>query len=75
MHHAQASEVKIKLEQKKNKIELSIVDNGKGFEHENRQSFGLRNMQGRAASINGNLQIESKQSKGTKVSVSVDAKR
>jgi len=71
MHHAQATTVKIVLQQKKNKIELSVTDNGKGFEHESKQSFGLRNMQGRADSINGKLVIESAKSKGTKVSISV----
>ena len=75
MHHAQASTVKIKLEVRKNKIELSITDNGKGFTHQSRQSFGLRKMQGRVASINGELQIKSEQSKGTTISVSVDAKK
>lgn len=75
MHHAEATEVKIELEEKKKKIELSVTDNGKGFEHENRQSFGLRNMHGRAASINGKLKIESNRSKGTRVSVSVNTKK
>ncbi len=75
MHHAQATQVKIKLEEKKNKIELSVTDNGKGFKHQEKQSFGLRTMQGRADSINGKLHIESEQRKGTRVSVSVDAKR
>ena len=73
MHHAQATEVKIKLEAKKNKIELSVTDNGKGFSHQSKQSFGLHKMQGRAASINGKLQIKSERSKGTTVHVSVDA--
>lgn len=75
MHHAQATEVKIKIEQKEDKIELSVTDNGRGFEYKSKQSFGLRNMRGRAASINGKLQIESNQSKGTRVSVSVRTKK
>lgn len=75
MHHAQATKVKIRLEAKRNKIELSVTDNGKGFSHQSKQSFGLRNMHGRAASINGKLQIKTEQSKGTRVSVSVDAMR
>lgn len=74
MHHAQATEVKIKVEEKENRVELSVTDNGKGFEHKNRQSFGLRNMHGRAASINGELLIESKEKKGTRVSVSVETR-
>lgn len=75
MHHAQATRVDIKLEEKKNKIELSIVDNGKGFQRKNTQRFGLRNMHGRAASINGKLQIKSKQKQGTSVTVSVDTRK
>lgn len=75
MHHAQATQVKIKLEEKKNKIELSITDNGKGFAHKSTQSFGLRNMHRRAASINGELQIKSEHSKGTRISVSVGTKK
>ena len=72
LQHAQATEVTIQLIQKRNKIELSVRDNGKGFEHENKQTFGLKSMRGRAASINGQFAIESKKSKGTTVSVSVE---
>ncbi|MGZ3853608.1 MAG: sensor histidine kinase, partial [Flavisolibacter sp.] len=72
MHHAEASQVKIRLEAKKNKIELTITDNGKGFSHESKQSFGLRKMQGRVDSINGRLHIKTENSKGTTVHVSVD---
>jgi PAS domain S-box-containing protein len=75
MHHAQATRVDIKLEEKKNKIELSIIDNGKGFHHENTQRFGLRNMHGRVASINGKLHIKSEQEQGTSVTVSVDTRK
>ena len=75
MNHAQATEVKITLREKNNKIELLITDNGIGFEHQSKQSFGLRNMHGRAASIDGKLTIESKKSKGTRVRVSVNANR
>lgn len=73
MHHAQATQVSIMLQSKDNKIELTITDNGKGFSHESKQSFGLRNMHGRAASINGKLHIRTAQSEGTTVHVSVDA--
>lgn len=75
MHHAQATEVKINLEIMNNKIDLSISDNGKGFSHQSKQSFGLRKMKGRAASINGELLITSEGSKGTTVSVSIDTSK
>jgi PAS domain S-box-containing protein len=75
MQHAQATAVKIKLEERMNRIELSITDNGKGFNHESRQSFGLRNIEGRTASINGELSIKSSRSKGTRIRVSVETKK
>jgi PAS domain S-box-containing protein len=75
MHHAQATAVEIKLTERINRIELLIIDNGKGFNHESRQSFGLRNIEGRTASINGKLSIKSAKSKGTRISVSVEAKK
>ena len=71
IQHAQATEVTIQLIQKKSKIALSIRDNGKGIEHENIQTFGLKNMRRRAASINGEFAVKSNKSKGTTVSVSV----
>lgn len=74
MYHAEATEVSIKLEEKKNKIKLTVSDNGRGFSKKSKKSFGLENMQGRADSINGELSIQSELSKGTKVSVIVDTK-
>jgi len=73
MHHANATHVKIKIENLGDRIHLSVIDNGKGFEVlEKKEAFGLTNMHGRAASINGKLSIESKISKGTKVSVIIE---
>ena len=70
--HAQATKVKIRLFQKGNKLELVVKDNGKGFEHVSKQTFGLKSMLGRAASINGDFDIRSTKSTGTTVSVSVN---
>lgn len=71
MQHADATLVKINVQQSENKIELSVTDNGRGFETQNKQSFGFLNMHGRADSINGELFIESEKTKGTKISVRV----
>lgn len=73
MQHAKATEVRVKLERRKNRIELSITDNGKGSSHQSRQDSTLRNMQGRVASVNGHLQVQTDQSKGTTIHVSIDA--
>jgi PAS domain S-box-containing protein len=68
MYHAEAANVYIGIQEIGNEIQLTITDNGKGFniqEHVN--STGLTNMRERAASINSRLIIESEQGKGTKV--------
>ena len=74
MQHAQATRVNITLKQKKKKLELTVKDNGKGFEQQTLQSFGLKDIRGRAASIDGELIIESKKSKGTRLSIIVNTR-
>lgn len=71
MQHAEATEVTITLQAEDSTVELLISDNGKGFDQESQENFGLQNMHGRVASINGILSIESKKRKGTKISVRV----
>ena len=74
MQHAQATKVSISIKQKRKKLELTVKDNGKGFEQQTLQSFGLKDIRGRAASIGGELIIESKKSKGTKLSLTVNTR-
>ncbi len=70
MYHAEASQVEIVIEEKDGHVCLSVSDNGKGFEiGQQTQMAGLKNMEERAASINGRLMISSKPGKGTKISV------
>ena len=71
IQYGQSTQVSVHLVQKKTKIELVIRDNGGGFEHENRQTFGLKNMQRRAHSINGEFDVRTKKHEGTTVSVRV----
>ena len=58
-----------------NDCQLEIEDDGKGFDLEETREdwtkFGLRNMQERAKSIHGNLQIDSTLKKGTTVTLSI----
>ena len=73
MYHAEASKVIVRVEDKDDKITLYIIDNGKGFlVNEQQTSFGIISMRERAASINGQLQIESELGKGTMVVVSIE---
>lgn len=71
--HAEASNVKISIEDVGNKIQLSIIDNGKGFDiDQKKQTSGFSNMHGRAASINGSLIIQSEPGKGTTVCLVIE---
>ena len=68
IYHAQASKVKVRIEDINGKICLSITDDGVGFDPEQqKRSFGLTGMKERAASINGQLTIESETGGGTRI--------
>ncbi|MES2206910.1 MAG: sensor histidine kinase [Pseudomonadota bacterium] len=70
MRHAEATEVMLSVIKYNNRLELSIRDNGKGFNLKNLahyNSYGLFGMKERALSINANLNIESKLGEGTHI--------
>ena len=74
MKHAQATEVRILIQNSPQCIELTISDNGRGFSHEARlkpRSFGLRGIQERVAHFGGQVTFSSAPGQGTTVSVIV----
>lgn len=72
MCHAQANNVKVRIENAGSKICLTITDYGNGFEVNSQKPIpGLIRMQERVASINGELTIQSITGKGTTISVTV----
>jgi PAS domain S-box-containing protein len=72
MNHASASGVKISVKSVNQSIVLSIIDDGVGFDTSKQtKGTGLAGMQGRVASINGHLSIESTIGKGTTISVTI----
>jgi signal transduction histidine kinase len=72
MHHAEAKSVSITIEEAGNDIRLSIIDDGKGFDSKKTNTaFGLTTMQKRISSINGEIAIDSKPGKGTRISAIV----
>jgi signal transduction histidine kinase len=74
MKHAQATEVRILMQNNPNNIELTISDNGRGFSQDARQkprSFGLRGIQERVAHFGGQVSFSSAAGMGTTVSVNV----
>jgi signal transduction histidine kinase/ligand-binding sensor domain-containing protein len=70
--HSGAKKVEIELQEKQGNIQMSIKDNGCGFETETAKSGqGLKNMQNRVSQMNGNIDIESHSGKGTHITLEV----
>jgi signal transduction histidine kinase len=74
--HAKASAVKLSLEYNIDHVNVSIVDNGKGFckeavEQHKKLNAGLSNMQKRAMLFNGRTVIESQIGLGTTILVTI----
>lgn len=74
LNHAEASETKISIRESGDRIQLLIVDNGKGFDvqkQKGKPGGGLVRMRERAASIGGELLIQSEPGKFTAVRVTI----
>jgi PAS domain S-box-containing protein len=69
LKHAEAGSINIQLSEDEEKIELTIEDDGKGFEknlsYDQSQHHGLVNMKERAEIMGGKLTIESDAARGT----------
>jgi PAS domain S-box-containing protein len=71
-NHAKAASVNIEIKAVGKKVQLSIKDDGIGFNVEKQErKFGFVNMRERAASINGHLKVTSSKKKGTAVTLTV----
>jgi signal transduction histidine kinase len=72
--HSEASRVQAVLQTSATHIDLTITDNGKGFDIDGigeRKTLGLLGMKERAFMIGGNLSINSRPGEGTTVSIRV----
>jgi signal transduction histidine kinase len=72
--HSRATRVEVSLLEHAERVELSLKDNGRGFDvnsAERRVGHGLLNMQDRVRAINGQLTIDSQPEAGTEVRVTV----
>lgn|GEM_PF-3933664 len=66
--HAEAEKIRIQVNYKKKMLEITIEDDGVGFEvDEVLEGNGLNNMRKRASNLNANLFWESKRGEGTRV--------
>ncbi|MEM8721180.1 MAG: sensor histidine kinase [Cyanobacteria bacterium P01_G01_bin.39] len=70
--HSQATEVTLNLKQDKQKILLSIHDNGCGFDPSNNTTgFGLQGIQERTAALQGKIKITSKSHQGCQINLAI----
>ena len=70
LKHAKATVVKISLLQNEEKIVLSILDNGVGFDiSQKREGIGVANIKSRANTYNGNAGFISEPGKGCMLEV------
>jgi PAS domain S-box-containing protein len=71
LKHSEASEAEIELKNGKDGLILSINDNGKGFNTtEIRKGIGLKNIEHRVETYNGNVEIISSPGNGCKMEIS-----
>jgi signal transduction histidine kinase len=70
--HAKAQSIRLELKQYSDRIQMSIADNGRGFNpQQNTTGFGLRGMQERAVALGGKFHIESQPGDGCCISISL----
>jgi signal transduction histidine kinase len=69
--HAQASRAWVRLTCSLTRVQLSVRDNGRGFENGNGGGFGLRGLAERAAQLGGECSLESLAEGGTLLVISL----
>ena len=73
--HAGCKEVEVYIRKNASFVELSIIDDGKGFDlNKKRKGIGLKNMHSRLNSIGAGLDIISASGKGTKIKITIPTK-
>jgi two-component system, NarL family, sensor histidine kinase UhpB len=76
LKHAEASSVAVTLNVTEERVQLKIVDNGKGFEaKKQRNGIGLTNIINRAGLFNGKVKINSKPGEGCSLEVELNSKQ
>lgn len=70
VRHAQATEVEFRLAVVDNALEITVVDDGKGFDPgAGRDGHGLRNLPARLGKLGGSCQVDSAPGRGTTVTM------
>jgi NarL family two-component system sensor histidine kinase LiaS len=70
--HSGASRVKVSLQAEKDRVVLIVEDDGSGFDtRRNQKGIGLDSMKERLLALDGELEVSSQNSKGTRLTASV----
>lgn len=71
--HSDAGEIEIEVEAQNNQIQISVVDNGAGFDPSapGLRGNGLKNMRQRLERVGGKFEISSRPGKGTRVTLTI----
>ena len=72
--HSQAQNAEIHIKQKNNKLEIHILDDGKGFDVAkgiDKEGLGLRQIEARIRKMRGEFRINSSKGEGTSIFISV----
>jgi signal transduction histidine kinase len=74
LKHAEATNIFIDLVAEPGMIELSVFDDGKGFDREQiktKKGVGLKNIANRVELVNGKIRVESTPGEGCKLRISI----
>lgn len=74
LKHAKASEVSIQLLKKEKRLNIVVEDNGIGFDvnqTKNKKGMGLKNIESRVDSLNGEFNIDSGKGSGTTITIDI----
>ncbi|WP_415060168.1 sensor histidine kinase [Flavobacterium sp.] len=70
--HAKATKVNINFNSQPNRLSISIIDNGIGFNpNKIKLGLGLKNIKERAEALEATIKIQSKEQKGTKIEIQI----
>jgi signal transduction histidine kinase len=69
--HADARDVKVTVRQERDRLLLSIQDDGKGFQAQQEKGMGILGMQERVSYLGGIFMMDSEPGRGTKLSVTL----
>jgi signal transduction histidine kinase len=72
--HADASEIIIQISQEENVLNLTVEDNGKGFDHKGlkrKKTAGFHNIESRVQFLKGTMNIISELNIGTSIELQI----